>query len=123
MTGVRLTHNAVAGYRRLLAPGNSSSGAYRELKQACAHGRYERDAPSWLRRVCKGTDGYLLLDGDAAALPVRCGRVVACLVNPLHRAERTRVNPHSNPSSVGSSEHDADNYRHKQRGEHRSFCD
>lgn len=92
MTGVRLTHNAVTGYRRLLAPESSSSGAYRELKQACAQGRYELRAPSWLHRVHKGTDGYLLLDGDRAALPVRCGRVVACLVNPLHGAQHTRVN-------------------------------
>ena len=93
MTNVRLTHNAIASYRRLLASGNSSSGAYRELKHACAQGRYEREAPSWMRRVCKGADGYLLLDGDVAALPVRCGRAVACLVNPLHGAEHTRVNP------------------------------
>jgi hypothetical protein len=93
MTGVRLTHNAVVNYRRRLAPGSSSSGAYRELKQACAHGRYEREAPSWLRRVCKGTNGYLLLDGDVAALPVRRGRAVACLVNPKHGLEHTHVNP------------------------------
>jgi hypothetical protein len=92
-TGVRLTHNAVVSYRRMLSPENSSTGAYRELKQACTQGRYEREAPSWLRRICKGTDGYLLLDGDVAALPVRRGRAVACLVNPLHRAEHGRANP------------------------------
>jgi hypothetical protein len=123
MTDVRLTHNAVAGYRRLLAPGNSSSGAYSELKQACAQGRYEREAPSWLRRVCKGTDGYLLLDGDLAALPVRRGRVVACLVNPLHGVEHARQSSLPSPSSVGSSETDADNYCHQRRGEDPSSHD
>jgi hypothetical protein len=86
MTNIRLTHNAVVGYQRLLAPGNSVSGAYGELKRACARGRYEHQTPAWLRRTSKGTDGYVLLDGDLAALPVRRGRVVACLVNPQHVA-------------------------------------
>jgi hypothetical protein len=84
MISIRLTHNAVAGYQRLLAPGNSISGSYRELGEACAQGQYERQAPAWLRRTHNDTDGYVLLDGDVAALPVRRGRVVACLVNPLH---------------------------------------
>jgi hypothetical protein len=86
MISFRLTHNAVVGYQRLLAPGNSVSGAYGELKRACADGQYERQAPSWLSRTRTDTDGYVLLDGDLAALPVRRGRVVACLVNPLHAA-------------------------------------
>jgi hypothetical protein len=86
MRGFRLTHNAVVGYQRRLAPGHSISGAYGELKRACAHGRYEHQMPAWLRRASKGADGYVLLDGDIAALPVRRGRVVACLVNPQHIA-------------------------------------
>lgn len=86
MISFRLTHNAVVGYQRLLAPGNSVSGAYGELKHACAVAQYERQAPAWLRGVRNDTDGYVLLDGDVAALPVRHGRVVACLVNPLHAA-------------------------------------
>jgi|HubBroStandDraft_3_1064219.scaffolds.fasta_scaffold16307_2 hypothetical protein len=84
MISFRLTHNAVTGYQRLLAPGNSMSGAYSELKRACAAGQYERRAPAWLRRTRTDTDGYVLLDGDIAVLPVRRGRVVACLVNPRH---------------------------------------
>jgi hypothetical protein len=91
MTNVRLTHNAVVGYQRLLAPNNSIRGSYGELKRACARGRYERRAPAWLRRTCKGTDGYVLLDGDIAVLPVRRGRVVACLVNPLHVVHAARL--------------------------------
>jgi hypothetical protein len=86
MRGFRLTHNAVAGYQRRLAPGHSIGDAYGELKRAFAHGRYERQTPAWLCRASKGTDGYVLLDGDVAALPVRRGRVVACLVNPRHVA-------------------------------------
>jgi len=86
MIGFRLTHNAVIGYQRLLAPGNSMSGAYGELKRACADGQYERRAPAWLRGARNDTDGYVLLNGDIAALPVRRGRVIACLVNPLHAA-------------------------------------
>jgi hypothetical protein len=86
MISFRLTHNAVVGYQRLLAPSNSVSGAYGELKRACADGQYERRAPAWLRRTRNDTDGYVLLDGDLAALPVRRGRVVACLVNPQHAA-------------------------------------
>lgn len=86
MISICLTHNAVVGYQRLLAPSSSMSGAYGELKRACAHGQYERQAPAWLRRTRNDTDGYVLLDVDVAALPVRRGRVVACLVNPLHAA-------------------------------------
>jgi hypothetical protein len=86
MISFRLTHNAVISYQRQLTPGNSISGAYRELKRACAEGQYERPAPAWVRRTREDTDGYVLLDGDVAALPVRRGRVVACLVNPRHAA-------------------------------------
>jgi hypothetical protein len=31
MTNIRLTHNAVVGYQRVLAPDNSVSSAYAEL--------------------------------------------------------------------------------------------
>jgi len=79
----RLTHNAAASYQRLLAPECSISGAYRELKRACARGRFVRQAPPWLRRACADNDGYLLLEGEVAALPVRSGRAVACLGNPM----------------------------------------
>jgi hypothetical protein len=82
MTQIRLTQNAVAGYQRVLCPANSPSGAYRELRRACKSARYTDRAPSWLRRANAGNDGYLLLDGELAALPVRRGRAVACLVNP-----------------------------------------
>jgi hypothetical protein len=86
MMNIRLTHNAVVGYQRLLAPGDSISGAYGELKRACVDGQYERQAPAWLRRIRNDTDGYVLLEGDIAALPVRRGRVVACLAHPRHAA-------------------------------------
>ena len=86
MRPIRLTHNAVVGYQRQLASGNSISGAYGELRRACARGQYERRAPEWLQRTRGDTDGYLLLEGEIAALPVRRGRVVACLVNPQHAA-------------------------------------
>ncbi len=86
MISLRLTHNAVVGYQRLLAPGNSVSGAYGELKRACANGRYEHQAPPWLRRARADTEGYVLLEGELAALPVCRGRVVACLANPVHAA-------------------------------------
>lgn len=80
MPNVRLTANAVAGYRRALRPTTSATDAYRELRRVCSDARFSPTAPSWLRER-PDTDGYLLLDGDRAALPVRRGRVVACLVN------------------------------------------
>jgi hypothetical protein len=86
-TGIRLTHNAVAGYQRQLARDNSVSSAYAQLKGACARGRYACEPPVWLRRTCGENEGYVMLEGDIAALPVRRGRVVACLVNP-QRATR-----------------------------------
>jgi hypothetical protein len=84
MRQLRLTHNAALGYQRRLEPNQSISGAYQRLKRACADGRYEQQPPKWLPKTRKEADGYLLLDGEIAALPVRNGRAVACLVNPLH---------------------------------------
>jgi hypothetical protein len=80
MLNVRLTANAVAGYRRALRPTPSSADAYRELRRACRRARFSPTAPDWLREGRPDTDGYLLLDGGRAALPVRRGRVVACFV-------------------------------------------
>jgi len=86
---VRITHNAVAGFQRVLCPASSPSDAYRELRRMCRAAHYTDRAPAWLRRVHAGNDGYLLLDGEAAALPIRRGRAVACLVNPSsNRAAR-----------------------------------
>jgi hypothetical protein len=82
MTEVRLTQNAIVSFHRVLCPTSSLSGAYRELRQACRAARYTDHAPSWLRRANVSNDGYLLLDGETAALPIRRGRAVACLVNP-----------------------------------------
>jgi hypothetical protein len=79
---VRLTHNAVIGFHRVLCPANSLSGAYRELRRECKAARYTAHAPSWLRRTNASNDGYLLLGGEAAVLPIKRGRAVACLVNP-----------------------------------------
>jgi hypothetical protein len=84
MRQLRLTHNAALGYQRRLAPDQSISGAYYQLKRACAGGRYEQRPPEWLRKSRGQADGYMVLDGEVAALPVRNGRVIACLVNPLH---------------------------------------
>jgi hypothetical protein len=82
MSQVRLTHNAVANFHQRLCPADSLSAAYRALQHACERARYTDRAPSWVGRARKDNDGYLLLDGETAALPVRRGRVVACLVNP-----------------------------------------
>jgi hypothetical protein len=82
MVAVRLTHNAVVGYRRALAPSTSLSGAYGELRRALQQGRFEYRAPSWVSRARKDNDGYVMLEGDLAALPVRGGRAIACLANP-----------------------------------------
>jgi hypothetical protein len=82
MLPVRLTHNAVVGFNRGLCPANSASGAYHELRKACEVARYIDRPPSWLRRRHANDDGYLLLDDERAVLPIRRGRVVACLVNP-----------------------------------------
>jgi hypothetical protein len=80
MPPVRLTANAVAGFRRALRPTTSESDAYRELQRACRSAQFSPTAPAWLRDGRADNDGYLLLDGGRAALPVRRGRVVACLV-------------------------------------------
>jgi hypothetical protein len=82
VTEVCLTHNAVVGFHRVLCPTDSLSGAYRELRRECKAAQYIAHAPSWLRRTNASNDGYLLLDGEIAALPIRRGRAVACLVNP-----------------------------------------
>jgi hypothetical protein len=82
VTDVRLTHNAVVSFHRMLCPTDSLSGAYRELRRECQAAQYTTHAPRWLRRTKASNDGYLLLDGEIAALPVRRGRAVACLVNP-----------------------------------------
>lgn len=79
----RLTHNAVVSYKRLLSPQSSISGAYRELRQACARGEIVREAPPWLSRASSDNDGYLVLEEELAVLPIRRGRAVACLANPL----------------------------------------
>jgi hypothetical protein len=90
-----MTHNAVTAYRRALHPATSVSAAYHELRDATATGRFTRQPPSWLRRVLGDADGYVLLEDDVAALPVRHGRVVGCLVNPERtpsaRRRRSRV--------------------------------
>lgn len=82
MPPVLLTHNAVVGFNRALCPANSASGAYHELRKACEVARYIHCPPSWLRRRNADNDGYLLLDGARAVLPIRRGRAIACLVNP-----------------------------------------
>jgi hypothetical protein len=82
ITAIRLTQNAVVGFHRVLCPTNSLSGAHRELRHACKAAQYTDRAPGWLRRTNASNDGYLLLDGETAALPLRRGRAVACLVNP-----------------------------------------
>ena len=84
MKQLRLTHNAAVGYQRRLAPGQSINVAYHELKRACVHGSYEQQPPKWLRKAHREAPEYLLLDGEVAALPIRNGRAIACLVNPLH---------------------------------------
>jgi hypothetical protein len=79
---IRITHNAVTSFHRRLCPESTLGRAYRELRAAVAIARFTPDPPPWLRRVRADTDGYLLLGDDLAALPVRRGRVVACLANP-----------------------------------------
>jgi hypothetical protein len=81
MRQLRITHNAAFGYQRRLAPDQSISGAYYQLKRACAGGRYEQRPPEWLRKARGQADGYMVLDGEVAALPVR-DRVIACLLPP-----------------------------------------
>jgi hypothetical protein len=91
MPPIRMTHNAVTAYRRALQPQESMSGAYRQLRRETAEARFTRKRPPWLRRVHRdAADGYLLLGDDVAALPVRRGRVVGCLVNP-ERLPRPRA--------------------------------
>jgi hypothetical protein len=92
MASIRLTHNAVVGFRRALCPAASLSAAHRTLRDACEVASYSELAPGWLGRIDPGTDGYLLLEGNKAALPVRRGRAVGCLVNPVTPAGRQPQN-------------------------------
>lgn len=96
MASIRLTQNAVAGFHRVLCPTVSLSGAHRALNRACRSARFSERPPSWLTRVNPDNDGYLLLAGEEAALPIRHGRAVACLVNPARRgAEEFRERSHT----------------------------
>lgn len=79
---LRLTQNAIAGFQRLVGPASSPGGAHQALRRACRSGHFSADAPTWLVRVDDDNDGYLLLDGEVAALPIRRGRAVGCLANP-----------------------------------------
>jgi hypothetical protein len=85
MPFVRLTHNAVASFHRVMCPANSLSGAYRELRSECEAARHLRQPPGWLCSPHPSNDGHLLLGGGNAALALRNGRAVACLVNPQHK--------------------------------------
>lgn len=93
MASIRLTHNAVVGFRRALCPANSLSAAHSTLRDACELASYSELAPAWLGRIDPYTDGYLLLEGEKAALPVRRGRAVACLAKPRTPARRQPRNP------------------------------
>lgn len=90
MVSIRLTHNAVMGFHRSLTPSSSPSRAHRELTRICSNARVIEDPPVWLTRTDSRNDGYLLLEDERAVLPVRHGRVVACLVNPRHPAAAAR---------------------------------
>lgn len=52
----------------------------------CSNAHVIEDPPAWLTRKDSRNDGYLLLEDERAVLPLRHGRVVACLVNPRHPA-------------------------------------
>lgn len=88
MSAIRLTHNAVVGFHRARCPGHSLNSAYQTLRDACGAAFYSELAPGWLGRVNPDTDGYLVLDAENAALPVRRGRAVGCLVNPTPSARQ-----------------------------------
>jgi hypothetical protein len=85
MLRVRLTHNAVASFHRALCPTNSVTWAYGELRRECEAGQHSDQPPGWLRRPHPSNEGYLLLGGGNAALALRRGRAVMCLVNPQVR--------------------------------------
>jgi len=55
--------------------------AHLHLLEACTDAWYTQGPPSWLRRIDPATDGYLVIHGGGAVLPVRSGRAVACLTN------------------------------------------
>jgi hypothetical protein len=78
------------GFHRSLARDSSPSSAYRELTRICSGARLIDHPPSWLTAKDSRNDGYLLLEDERAVLPVRRGRVVACLVNPRHPAVAVR---------------------------------
>lgn len=82
MHAIRITSNAVASFQRALCPASSVNHAHRDLRQACRRASYTTRPPTWLRAARGQNDGYLLLEDEVAALPLRRGRVVACLVNP-----------------------------------------
>jgi hypothetical protein len=84
MTSTRVTHNAVCAFHRALCPSDSVTGAYRLLLQECEQALFSDHAPAWLHHSDPRTEGYLLLPGEAAALPLRNGRAVSCLINQAH---------------------------------------
>jgi hypothetical protein len=81
----RLTHNAVISFHRALCPSGSLNAAYVQLRRECETAQHSERAPSWLRGAHPNNDGYLLLDGGNAALALRDGRAVTCLINPQGR--------------------------------------
>lgn len=85
MLRARLTHNAVISFHRALCPTGSLNAAYRQLRRECETAQRSDRAPSWLRDAHPSNDGYLLLDDGNAALALRDGRAVTCLVNPQGR--------------------------------------
>lgn len=78
----RLTHNAVLAFHRGICPEDSISGAHRRLRDAMQAGLLSEDPPSWLVGGGAMNDGYLLLEGGDAVLPLRAGRAVSCLIDP-----------------------------------------
>lgn len=88
---VRLTHNAVSGFRRAMCPFASLNSAHRHLKRTCREARFSAEPPQWLEHGASSADGYLLLPGEVAALPVRRGRAIALLVDPRLSAADVRA--------------------------------
>ena len=80
MPVTRLTHNAVVAFHRAVCPEDSISGAYHRLCLALETARMSELPPTWLRHRGAPNDGYLILAGEEAALPLRRGRAVSCLV-------------------------------------------
>jgi hypothetical protein len=90
MISIRVTHNAVVGFQRAMCPEESLRGAHRRLREACSLAVYIDRAPGWLRPADPSTDGYLVLHNQSAALPVRRGRAVACLINQTMQSHAQR---------------------------------